>query len=58
MKMFNKKSLSEIKQEKEEKQIQMLTDLYEGMADMYESVTKLTNKVETLENKIKALEAK
>lgn len=55
MQIINKKQLSEIQQEGEEKQLKTLADLYEGMADMNETINKLVDKVTTLENKIKVL---
>jgi len=51
MKMINKKSIAEIKQEKEERQIEMLSELYEGMADLFERVMLLEEKVKALESK-------
>ncbi|SKC67977.1 hypothetical protein [Maledivibacter halophilus] len=51
MKMINRKSIMEIRQEEEEKQIQMLSELYEGMADLFERVLVLEEKVATLESK-------
>lgn len=51
MRMINEKSIAEIKQEEEAKQVQLLSDLYEGMADLFEKVTILEGKVKVLESK-------
>lgn len=49
MEILNQKPLSEIKEEKEMKKIEIQADVFEVVANLYEEVEELRSRVEQLE---------
>ena len=49
MEIINKKSLSEIKEEKETQKNEIQADIFEVVACLYEEVEELRSRIETLE---------